>query len=426
MKNSKYLDRVFFSFIWLLTFSTLDAQNTFKVTLDSCYQWAQENYPLSKQYNLLEQTKDLTLENLATKILPRLHLIGQASYQSDVTEIPVMIPGSDITLISKDQYKVYGEITQPLTEFQTIRQEKELAKTNYSIQKRELAISLRQLKERVNSLFFSILLLEAHTEQIRITRADITSGLQHLNTAVKNGTALPSDIHQLKAELLQLDQQIYSLESRRNQLIRALSLLTGQSIEQKSTFRRPIVPTQTPYLQRPELELFNMQQSVIDQQKSLFHQRIKPQLNLFVQSGYGRPALNFLDNDFSAYFIVGIRFQWNMTSYYTRQNKDQLWDVQKRSLDLKTETFRLNTRLRQEQYNEEIQRYQNLLRTDQEIIALRMSIKNSSARQLTQGVITSVDYLVFVHKEEQARQSSVLHEIQLLQAYYNWLYENGN
>ncbi len=424
--TSSYITQLIFSFIGWMAISSLHAQTTAAITLDSCTQWALENYPLTRQYDLLEQTKDLTVENLATGNLPRLQLTGQATYQSDVTEIPIMIPGFDIPTVSKDQYKVYGKITQPLTHFKSVQQEKELAKTNHSIQKQELAVSLRTLKDRVNSVFFSILLLEAQTEQSQITKAEIKSGLKRMNTALKNGTALPSDVNQLKVELLQLDQKIFTLESRRSQFIRMLSLITGHRMDKESIFQQPVVPLQPENLQRPEMELYAMERDRIDLQKSLFHQQIKPQLSFFIQGGYGRPSLNFLNNDFKPYYIGGLRFQWNISSYYTRQRKNEIWDVHQRTIDLKAETFTLNTRLQLEQYNEEIQRYRKLVHSDQEIIDLRSSIKETAGRQLAQGVVTPVDYLSFVYQEEQARQSSALHEIQLLQAYYNWLYENGN
>lgn len=406
--------------------SSSHAQTTSAITLDSCYQWAQENYPLTRQYNLLDQTKDLTLENLATGNFPRIQLTGQATYQSDVTEIPVMIPGMDIPTVNKDQYKLYGEVSQSLTSFKSVHLQKELAITNHSIQKQDLIVSLRTLKEQVNSLFFGILLLKAQIEQSRITRADINRGLQRLNSALANGTALTSDVNQLKVELLQLNQKIYTLKSKRSQLIRMLHLLTGHSIDKESTFQQPVVPLQPENLQRPELDLFAMEQDRIEQQRSLFSQQIKPQLSLFVQGGYGRPTLNFLNNDFNAYYIGGLRFQWNISSYYTRQRKNEIWDVQKHTVDLQAEAFTLNTHLQLEQYNEEIQRYQDLLHSDQEIIDLRSSIKETAERQLSLGVITPIDYLSFVHQEEQARQSSALHKIQLLQAQYNRLYENGN
>ena len=64
-------------------------------------------------------------------------------------------------------------------------------------------------------------------------------------------------------------------------------------------------------------------------------------------------------------------------------------------------------------------KFQNVLASDDEIIELREKIKNTASAQLGNGVINSNDYLREVTAEDQARQTKILHEIQLLLAQYN-------
>ena len=86
------------------------AQEKVPLTLTKAYELAQQNYPLIKQRELLKQTKDITVDNLSKGFLPQFSLSGQATYQSDVTQIKIPIPGVSISPLSKDQYKVLTDL----------------------------------------------------------------------------------------------------------------------------------------------------------------------------------------------------------------------------------------------------------------------------------------------------------------------------
>ena len=85
-------------------------------------------------------------------------------------------------------------------------------------------------------------------------------------------------------------------------------------------------------------------------------------------------------------------------------------------MDLQKETFLLNTRSQLQQQKAEIKKYEALLATDSQIVKLRNEITLSAKAQLENAVITSSDYLLQVNAEDVARQSMILHRLQLLQA----------
>ena len=84
------------------------------LTLDSAYQLAKDNYPLIKQRELIQQTADLTIENLGKGYLPQLSFNAQGTYQSDVTKVDFPLPGVTIKPLSKDQYKITADANQLL------------------------------------------------------------------------------------------------------------------------------------------------------------------------------------------------------------------------------------------------------------------------------------------------------------------------
>jgi outer membrane protein TolC len=150
-----------------------------------------------------------------------------------------------------------------------------------------------------------------------------------------------------------------------------------------------------------------------------------PRLGAFLQAGAGRPALNFLDNDFKPYYIGGLRLNWNISSLYTLRREQRQLQVSMESTDIQRDIFIFNTSLGMKQYNAEISKLQQVIATDEQIIALRNNVKKSAAAQLSNGVSTSSDYLREVNNEDRAKQDMLLHRIQLLMAYYNYQTTTG-
>ena len=151
-----------------------------------------------------------------------------------------------------------------------------------------------------------------------------------------------------------------------------------------------------------------------------------PQINAYFDGSYGRPTLNTVSNDFGAFWITGIRFNWSLTALYTRKNNKRIYALGQNDLDIQKETFLFNTRLTLTQQDQDIKKYAELLEKDKQIVDLRVSVKEASNAQLQNGVITGHDYLTQVDAEAQARQSLILHQVQLLQAEYSHQNTAGN
>lgn len=62
--------------------------SAFGQTLEACQQAAEHNYPLIRQYGLIEKTAAVTESNLRKGWLPQLSATAQATYQSAVTAFP--------------------------------------------------------------------------------------------------------------------------------------------------------------------------------------------------------------------------------------------------------------------------------------------------------------------------------------------------
>lgn len=396
------------------------------LNIDSCYAMAKRNFPLVQQYALIEKSAEYSIENARKGYLPQINIAGQASYQSAVTRIPISLPNMDIPSLSKDQYKLYGEVVQPLTDLFTVKDQQDLVQANANIEVQKIEVELYKLKERINQLFFGILLIDAQLTQTELLKKDIRSGIDKTNVAIVNGIAIKSSADNLRAELLKADQKIIELKAARKGYIEMLALFTGLSIDDNTLLEKPVQQLASNTINRPELKLYELQKRTFDIQQKLVTAKNRPRFSLFLQGGLGRPALNMLSNDVNGYYIGGVRLNWNLSGFYTYNREKQLLSVNQQSLDVQRETFLFNTNLSMLQQNAEITKIQQLIATDNDIIRLRENIKNTTQTQLTNGTATTNDYLVAVNAEDQARQNQLLHQVQLLMAQYNYLVTTGH
>lgn len=410
----------------LLLLACSGAVHAQSLTIETCYSLAAENYPLVKQRELLAKSNEYTLQNLSKGYLPQLTVAGQATYQSEVTQVPISLPGMDIPTLSKDQYKFYGEVNQTLFDGGVIKQQKLTQQSNLEVEQQKLEVELYKIKERINQLFFGMLLVDEQIHQTELLKQDINLGLKKTEAAIANGTAFKSSADVLRAELLNADQHTTELKAARSAYAEMLGLFINRPLDANVTVEKPKTLTLSSDINCPEITLYESQNKTINAQYKLLTARNLPKLNLFVQGGYGRPALNMLSNDFEAYYIGGVRLNWSLSGLYTLKKDKALLDLNRKTIAVQKETFLFNTNYSLRQQSAEVNKYTELLTSDNDIIALRTSVKQTASVQLENGVITSNDYLREVNAEDKARQNKIVHEIQLLMAQYSQQTTTGN
>ncbi len=409
-------------FLW---FFNVVAQSK-KLTLEECYAKARENYPLIKQRDLIGKTRDFTIENIAKGYLPQINVTGQATYQSDVTEFPKLVQGVLYPVLSKDQYRIGAELTQTIYDGGAIKYNKETQNANATIQEQTLEVNLYSIKNRINQLYFGVLLINKQLELLELKKNDIQNALERVEAAYNNGTAFKSNVDELQAELINADQNKIELQANKKGLLAMLAIFINEKTDDATELETPASPNLTPDINRPELKQFDSQKKLYDIQEKQLSLNHIPKVSAFAQGYYGRPTYDFISNDFGLYGIIGLRFNWPLSGFYTNKNDKKLMTINRNNIDIQKETFLFNTQLSLSQQNEEAIKYQQLLKHDDDIITLRTSIKSAANAQLDNGVITTHDFIVKINDENQARLNAALHEMQLLQVQYNYKNTAGN
>lgn len=419
------MKRIIVSFSFLLLISGVYGQ----VTLEACQRKTQDNYPLIRQYGLVEKTKEYNLENAAKGYLPQFALSAKASYQSEVTELPVRIPGVEIKGLPKDQYQVMLELQQKIWDGGGIRVQKRQATAEAEVEKEKLNVDMYALKSRVNDLYFGILLLDEQLEQNGLLQEELERNFRQITAYVENGIANQSDLDAVKVEQLNARQKRIELSSSRVAYLRMLSLLMGEELNQEADLEKPIPEKNLSAgseIRRPELSWFDAQGAGLRVQEQALNVRHLPQLGLFVQGAYGNPGLNMLKNEFSPFYIAGVRMSWNFGSLYTLKNDRRVIENRRQQLHSNRDVFLFNTRVQMTQQEQAIRSMEKQMQDDDEIIRLRTNIRKAAEVKVANGTLTVTEMLRELTSESLARQTKAMHEVRLLMDIYQLKYTTNH
>ena len=404
-------------YIFLLFIGLINAQET--ITLEQCYQWSRENYPLIKKQELIKKAEQYTTENALKGWLPQVNITAQATYQNDVTQFPVKLPNVNVEPLSKDQYKVFADVSQTIYDGGNIRNQKNLAKIQSEVQTIQTEVELDKLKERINQLYFGILQTNKQWTQLQFTKLDIKEGIKKAETQLKNGVIFRSNLDVLKAELVKIEQKEIELQAIKQNFVQMLSYFIKKNIDENTQLETPEKILLTKNNNRSELKLLDAQKQLLETQRKIINTKNTPKLGAFFQGGYGKPGFNMLKNEFDIFYIGGIRLNIPISGFYTQKNDLALLENQSQDIEIQRENFLFNQNFIEIQQRNDLEKIQNLIDKDNELIELRKNIKTASLAQLENGVINTNDYLREVTAEEQAILTKITHEIQYLLTQYN-------
>jgi len=400
-----------------------------RLTLDSCQSKARSRYPLTQQYGLIEKTTDVTLSNASKAYLPQLSVSAKATYQSDVTQIPSelgdilsSVSGRPVhfSALSQDQYQAVVEISQLIWDGGAINAQKKSALAASEADQRQVDVSLYTLKDRINNLFFGVLLMEEQQKQLTLLKEELATNLQRAEALKNNGVAMPTDLDMIRVEQLNVEQRELEVASARKSYLQVLSAFIGIPYSSGMSLEKPVLPqlVDAPTSNRPEMRLFDAQINLMESQQDALKAANRPKIGLFAQGGYGRPGLNMFINSFSPFAIGGIKLSWQLGGLYTLKNNRQKISLNQEQVTVQRETFLFNNKLQDTQQLNEIEQLRETLKNDDELIRLRSGIKKSAEAKWSNGTLTTSDLMREVTAENLARQTKSLHEIQLYLATY--------
>lgn len=402
-------------------------------TLEECQQAAEKNYPLIKQYGLIAKTTQLTVKNIQKGWLPQLTASAQATYQSAVTAWPESMQtmyqqmGLNMKGLRKDQYKISVDLQQTIYDGGAISSQRNITQQEGKVQEAQTETNLYQVRRRVNEMYFSLLLLNEQIQLNEDVKALLQSSEKKLFAMVKGGTAATSDLDNVRAERLSVEQQNENLKQQKLMLQRMLSVFCG--LEVNDTQKPSPIQIASSVNNRPEIRLYNSQLELTEAKEKALDTQLRPKLGLFAQGFYGYPGLNMFEDmmnrKWSLNGIVGIKLSWNVSAFYTHKNDKARLSAQREMIENAREVFLFNNKLEEIQQNENINRYQTMMKSDDEIIVLRTNVRKAAESKLAHGIIDVISLLREINNENAAKTQQSIHEIDMLKEMYNLKYTNN-
>jgi outer membrane protein TolC len=405
-------------------------------TLEECQQAAEKNYPLIRQYGLIEKTTQLTVANIQKGWLPQVSASAQATYQSDVTgwpdEMKTMMSGMGIDMkgLKKDQYRVGIDVQQTIYDGGVIGSQKRIAREQGKVQAAQNEVNIYHVRRRVNEMYFGLLLIDEQIKLNRDLQTLLAGNESKLESMTKQGTAAESDLQNVKAERLNAVQKATELASQKQMLLRMLSTFCGMEVK---AVQKPQVEIDgngmTTENRRPELKMLDAQIGLLNAQEKALNAVLMPKVGVFAQGFYGYPGLNMFEDmmrhKWSLNGIIGARVTWNIGALYTRKNDKAKLQLQRDITENSREVFLFNNQLEQIQQCENVERYQKLMTDDDEIIALRQAVRRAAESKLAHGIIDVNDLVREINQENAACVQQSVHEIEMLKEIYDNKYTMG-
>ena len=408
------------------------------LTLGLCHELALESYPAAQRTGLLNSASEIQQKKLNANYLPQVQINGQASYQSDVTKVDVEIPSFylpppvdlhvspsplETPVPSKDQYKFTMDVYQVIYDGGITGKQKEIELTGYEMEMQKVEIELQKLKENINAVYFSIILMQENEKLLSVLLDELHNKLKDVDAAVEYGVALSSDRDVLRAEIIRVEQQLDETAIQKEAFTRILSELISEDLPPLITLAMPeyMVSSAGYDPARPELAMYELQKSLLEDTKDMITSTWRPKLSGFGQLGYGNPGLNFLEDKWTPYYIVGARLHWQIWNWNQNKKDKQILGLRQDLVDREREAFDKNLNIALEQHLADMRKYEQLMLKDLEVIDLRISIAQTASSQFDNGVITSSDYVSRLNEEAQSKLNLEVHKVKLVKARVDYL-----
>lgn len=408
--------------IFLCVSQFMHAQD--QLTIDSCYSMARTNYPLIRQYDLIAKSSEFNISNASKAYLPQVSATGIAGYVFG--GLPSFsTPNAEAKETSNVQFIGLLQVNQTIWDGGATKVQKDMIRANDEVERNSLNVALYAIRERINQLYFGVLVIDEQIKQLDLLRSLYEVSLDKVTKAKESGYSYQSDIDEVRAEILGLEQRRIEFSYARKGYIEMLSYWIGKPLPESTRLQSPSIPLQAE-LGRPELALYASQRKALETLLNQIKVGNRPKIGLLGAGVLIAPGINFGNATFSSVALAGISASWNTGNLYRSSNNRQLQKIQLDKIQTEEETFRFNNGVQQKQTSSEIEKQRAVIRKDEEIIALKAAIKQSYQLKYDNGISPMSDLITATNKEAEARSNQSIHEVQLLMSLYNLKTINGN
>lgn len=385
-----------------------------QLPLDSVIALAQRHQRYSDSRAVNNEMGAAQLRESGNSWYPQLTLNAQSTYQNEQIAFPATLPGFSPPGIPLNFNRVLVNFSQTIYDGETTRARKEI--DGLATEQQDLALAGRELEVRaqVTQRYMAVLLSEAQADLLDLRKNTLSEQRDRVSAAFANGAALASDQDALDAELLSIDQEMtqvrYTVERLRNEL----SVLTGDTRLGQADFVAPPldVAFDGAVDQRPDIRAFDLRLRSLDAQEDMALAARMPKLRLFGNAGAGDPGYNTFNDAWRPMFLAGVSLDWRILDWGSRKRSDRMIDLQRSLVQQDRDRLMEQWTIALSAQERNALQFRELMQTDDRLVALRAQVSAAKSEQLTNGTITSSDYITELNREHAARLNKEVHALQ--------------
>ncbi len=386
------------------------------LTLDECRRMAQENYPAIRQYGMIERSRGYDLANAAKAWLPQVSLSAGGYGFTDIID-----GSSQAAMMGVDTKNLVASasvtVKQTVYDGGKIAVNRRMAEAEADVQSRQLDVTMHDINDRVEEIYFSLLLIDEQLQQNSMLQADLDVSMKSVESMIAGGIANQSDKDVLRVEQLKAMQQRDRLTASRSACLRILGRFTGSTLGDNTRLEKPEMTYREgkDASRRPEMKLFTSREKMLDLQRSKLDADLRPTVGFMGMGTYHTKVSDLMNNGM---LLGGLSLSWNIGALYTRKNDLRRLEEQRQKISSQRETFLFNNTLQQEQTDGAVETLRKQLAHDDEIVSLRENIRATSGKKVELGTMSVNDLVQDINAVALARAQRAEHEVQLLQNLY--------
>ena len=390
--------------------------------LEALHAAAEQHDPRAAQIAIRESQSALRLRTISDEWLPSITGSAAAQHQSVVTEFPA-VPGRPGVSLLHDTYDANVNVTEPLVDL-TRSKRAAVERARLARARADVATALYDVRRQVNTSFFAAAALSARHEAVAVAIADLEAQAKVMEARVRNGTALRGELYAIRAEALRRRQDDAQLLADRAAALRVLADLTGVVLRPDAPIALPSLerrvaearPRADSIAARPELARIERIRDELSRQADVAAAQTKPRVSAFVRGGVGRPGLDILSTRAETYWLGGVEVRWNPFDWGRTSRDREALELERLALTADAAAFRDALRRQTVGDLATIDRLEQVLGADDEIVGLREQIVREATARFRESTITAAEYVDRQTELLTARISRGLHRVELEQA----------
>jgi outer membrane protein TolC len=293
-------------------------------------------------------------------------------------------------------------------------------------------LSNQDIKYQVASTFFNLQGIKKQLNFVEGNLKNMNSLTQNMESMVKQGLVIQTELDKLSISKLTLSNTINSLKATNDQLETLLKILVGMDTDRKlelvtdEIVERSVL-SDVGSTKFPELDLINAQQKMNQEERKGTNMAYLPTLSMYAAYNYNynmNPENSFRTGIEGAF--LGLRVDWKLFDGLEKHHKQKVNALNAEKLSNQKDLLTRQLELKATNAKRQIEVQTNSLYLAREQVKLAQNIYDQAAAKLAVGTISSNDMISADNGLQQAQTNLVSAYIQLRQAELEYLKSTGN